>query len=56
MNVVKIKKVAKAVVAVAGFVVVAGNMVVSGHFDPDSLIAAAVAALVAIGVYKVPNS
>ena len=55
MNVAKVKTIAKAVVAVAGFVVVAANMVVSGHFDSGSLIDAAVAAAVALGVYRVPN-
>lgn len=55
MTLAKIQSVAKAVVAVAGFLVVAGGMVVSGHFDGDSLLAAGVALGVALGVYRVPN-
>lgn len=51
----KYKHIAKAVVAVAGFLVVAGNMVISGHFDSTTLIAAGTSALVALGVYHVPN-
>lgn len=51
----KIRPYAKAAVAVAGFILVLGNEIVSGHFDPAALRDAAVAALAALGVYGVSN-
>lgn len=51
----KIRPYAKAVVAVAGFVVVLGNEIVSGHFDLAALRDAAIVALTALGVYGVKN-
>lgn len=52
----KVRRIAKAVVAVAGFVVIAGNMIVSGEYDADTLFTAAIAAAVAVGVYRIPNN
>lgn len=49
------QKIAKAVVAVAGFLVVVGNMVVSGHYDATTIVSSATALAVALGVYHVPN-
>lgn len=51
----KIRPYAKAAVAVAGFVVVVGNEVVSGHFDLIALRDAAIALATALGVYGVTN-
>lgn len=50
-----VKRYAKAAVAVAAFVVVAGNMVLSGDYDSGTLLDSAVAALAALGVYRVAN-
>lgn len=51
----KIRPYAKAAVAIAGFVVVVGSQVVSGHLDAPAIKDAVLALLVALGVYAVPN-
>lgn len=51
----KVRQYAKAVVAVAGFLVVAGNAVANGHIDQAALVRTGEAALVALGVFAVPN-
>lgn len=52
----KLKQIAKAVVAVGGFLVIVGTQVIDGHIDFEAVWTALVAALVAVGVWRVPNS
>lgn len=52
----KIKKIAKAVVAVAGFVGVVATQVAGGSVDVEAVAAAGVALLAALGVWAVPNA
>lgn len=52
----KIKPYAKAAVAVAGFVLIVGNQVVSGHIDVQAIVDGATALGVALGVYHVANA
>ncbi len=50
------KKYAKAVVAVAGFVVLVATQVVNGSVDANVIIAAGIGVLTSLGVYGVKNA
>ena len=52
----KVKRYAKAAVAVAGLVGVVASCVANGQADAGSVVDSIIALLVAVGVYQVPNS
>jgi hypothetical protein len=50
-----VRRVAKAVVAAAGFVALVAGQVVDGNVDPVAIYTAGVGLLTTLGVYKVAN-
>jgi hypothetical protein len=51
----KLKRVAKAVVTVAGFVVLVAAQVADGNIDAEAIVTAGVGVLTVLGVYRVRN-